>query len=185
MQNMFKKPKDIMLYKERTEEQEFGPPQKDYRQCQKCRAIYFSKSWHHGSLINIAGLLGSRHKVWDTTCPACKMMEDNQYEGVVVIENIPKKYQNELFHLIKGFGVRAFNRDCQHRIIAIQKEASYKWVITTTENQLAGKLAKKIQEVFDKVEVKSSYSKQPDDVERVRIEFRPYLSFFPLQKGLR
>ena len=179
MRKMFKKPHDIMLYRERTEEQEFGLPQKDYRQCQTCKAIYHDKSWHHGKGINPASLLGSHHKLWLTRCPACKMIGEHQYEGIVVIESIPRKYQNELFHMINGYGLRAYKKDCQHRIIAITKEEQAKWIVMTTENQLAAKLGKKIKEVFDKVEVKTSYSTEPDDVERVFVKFRPYLSFMP------
>lgn len=179
MRKMFKQAKGILRYRERTGDQEFGPPQKDYRQCEKCRAIYYEKSWHHSNHINAASLVGSRHKFWVTHCPACKMTDDHQYEGIAIIENIPKKYQNELFHMIKGYGLRAYKKDCQHRVIAINKEEKGKWVVTTTENQLAAKLAKKIKEVFDKVEVKTSYSQEPDDVERVSVKFNPYFSFMP------
>lgn len=176
---MFRQQKGILRYRERTEDQEFGPAQKDYRQCEKCRAIYHEKSWYHSNHINAASLASSRHKFWVTRCPACKMIDDHQYEGVVVIENIPKKYQGELYRLVRGFGSRAYKKDCQHRVIAINKEEKGKWMVTTTENQLAAKLGKKIKEVFDKAHVKISFSEEPDDVERVLVEFTPYLSFRP------
>lgn len=177
MKKMFKHPRDIMLYKERTEEQEFGLAKKDYRQCEKCRAIYYEKAWHHGNHINAASLARLRRRLWTTRCPACKMMDDHQYEGVVVINDIPRKYEDELFHMIKGYGARAYARDCQHRVIAINKEQKGIWVVTTTENQLAARLGKKIREVFDQVEVKHSHSQEPDDVERVSVKFKPNLMF--------
>lgn len=178
MRNMFKKPHDIMLYKERTEFQEFGHAKKDYRECRSCGAIYYNKAWHHAGRLNLKSLK-QVNKSWPAHCPACRMIQSRKYEGVLTIDNIPGRFQNELYHLIKAFSKRAYDKDCQHRLIAINKQGASTWMVTTTENQLANKLAQKIKDVFDKVEVKISYSEHPDDVERIRINFRPFLSLLP------
>ena len=43
--------------------------------------------------------------------------------------------------------------------------------------QKAGKIANKIREAFNRVEVQISYSQAPDDVERANVIFQPYYSF--------
>ena len=181
MRKMFEKPRDIMLYQERTEEQEFGRAKKAYRICSKCRAVYFTKSWHHIDAIDVAKIK-KRSTLWVTRCPACQMIADHQYEGALTIKDIPKKFADELLHLIKAFSKRAYEKNCQHRLIAVTKESQDAWTVTTTENQLASKLAKKIKDVFDRVELKVAYSKQPDDVVRILVRFKPYLSLTPNKK---
>ncbi len=170
MRNMFKKPHNIMLYKERTEFEEFGHAKKNYRLCTKCKAVYFNKSWHHlkqlqGNITKKGGVITA------VLCPACQMIKDNQHEGFILIENIPAKYEKELERLIDSYTKRAYEADCQHRLIKINKYIKTEWVVTTTENQLASKLAHKIREVFGKVKVKTVYAKAPDDVVRVKINF--------------
>lgn len=165
-----------MLYKERTEFQEFGHPKKDFRQCRDCKAVYYGKSWHHDGAFDLSRAK-SADTLWLTRCPACKMVEDHQYEGKLTLYDIPKRFEDQLYHLIKAYCRRAYQKDCQHRLIALNKEGAQTWTATFTENQLANKLAQKIRQVFDKVEVKVAYSRAPDDVERIFINFLPALSF--------
>lgn len=163
-----------MLYKPRTESQEFGQAKKNFRQCRDCGAVYSDKAWHPDSPAKESATFGQQ--LFMTRCPACQMVANRQYEGVVIIQDIPQQYRHELLHMIRGFGVRAYAQDCQHRIIEIRQEENDKWVVTTTENQLAVRLAKKIREVFDKVQVRTAHSRQPDDVVRLWVRFKPYLS---------
>ena len=173
---MFKKSRNTALYPERTEFQEFGKAAKEYRRCRICSAIYYDKSWHHGRDFDLAAAV-KNHKFWITRCPACSMIEEREFEGELIIRNIPARFQMELYRLIRGYGRRAYELDCQHRIIAIAKEDKHTWRVTTTENQLAGKLAKKIREVFDRVEIATSYSEAPEDVERIVLNFQPFYTF--------
>ncbi len=46
------------------------------------------------------------------------------------------------------------------------------FIATTTENQLAVKLAKKIKDVFKKVDYKISYSSSPSDVAYITLNFK-------------
>lgn len=104
-------------------------------------------------------------------CPADTMTSQGLYEGEITIEKVPRQYHVELLNLIKGFGSRAYTRDCQDRIIDIKKKGN-NFVVTTTENQLAQKLAKKIKQVFNKVDLTISHSREPYEVERIIIKFR-------------
>ena len=104
-------------------------------------------------------------------CPACNMVKNKQFEGEIAISGFLPEAEENLIHLIKAFGRRAEQRDNQHRVIAIKKNKSG-IIVTTTENQLAVKIAKKIKDTFKKVEMKISYSPQPSDVAYVKLEFK-------------
>jgi chlorite dismutase len=76
-----------------------------------------------------------------------------------------------LVYLVEAFGRRAKQKDNQHRIISIKKNKS-DLVITTTENQLAVKIAKKIKNTFKKTDIKISYSPAPSDVVYIKLDFK-------------
>lgn len=175
---MFKSYHNIMLYKERTEFEEFGHAKSDYQRCRNCESIYFRKSWHHQRDLEKAKIK-KLHTLKPTLCPACKMIKNRQFEGELIIQNIPKQIQGELIHMIKAYLKRAYDEDCQHRLIAINTADPTNWSITLTENQMANKMAQKIRSVFDKVDVKVTLSKAPEDVMRVKVNFQPLLTLIP------
>jgi len=107
--------------------------------------VLFKKEWHHpDSKLLEQARLGWKKGVRFTTCPACMMIKNHTYEGEVIIRNIPKKFEGELFRLITAYCTRATKRDPQDRVIAIKKQrGGYR--VTTTEDELAVKLAKKIK----------------------------------------
>ena len=98
------------------------------------------------------------------------MIKNKQFEGEIIIENVPDKSLNELKNLINAFSKRAYEKDPLHRLINIkQKKSSLE--ITTTENQLAVRLARKIKETFKKSRMKISYSSSPGDTVYIKIFF--------------
>lgn len=171
MHEALKKPYGILLYKERAEFEEFGLALRGCGECSACGAVYHKKSWHHPDGPDV-GHCGHSKVLWASLCPACKMAADRQYEGELTIKNIPGALQSELVRMIKSYLKRAYEKDCQHRLIALIKKSADTWVLTFTENQLANKLGRKIKEVFNKADMIVAYSKEPDDVERVKIIFR-------------
>lgn len=110
-------------------------------------------------------------KIPFVTCPADAMIREGQFEGEVTITKIPSAYRTELLNLIENFGERAMERDNQHRVSNVQDDDDT-IVVTTTENQLAVKLGKKIKHVFNKVDVDISYSEEPYQVARVSVQFK-------------
>jgi hypothetical protein len=73
-------------------------------------------------------------------------------------------------HLVAAFNARAQRRDPQDRIIDIEQvKGGYR--ITTTEDQLAVRIAKKIKGVFNKVNLHISYSREPYEVARINVKF--------------
>ena len=101
------------------------------------------------------------------------MIKNKQYEGEVIIKNVPEKYEVELINLIVSYNERAQKRDPQDRVITVEKyKEGYRF--TTTENQLAVRLAKKIQSTFGKsrVDMHVSYSAEPYEVDRALLTFK-------------
>lgn len=157
------------------EEHEFPKGEKGVDQCKVCRAVYYKKSWRHEQM-NLEGLKtlskGAPFKV--AVCPACKMIANHEFEGEIVLKNVPKEIAGDLKHAAENFCQRAYEKDSQHRLIKM-KDGKEGLTITTTENQLAVKLAKKLQEDFKnkkwKIEKKISYSAAPGDAVYVHMEF--------------
>lgn len=138
--------------------------------CPICGAFYFKKKWQHELQVKKGNII--RRPIKKSICPADLLIKNKQFEGKITIENIPAKITNELVNLINLFGKTAFERDNQHRIIAIKKIDKNSIIITTTENQMALQLAKKIKNTFKKDVMKISLSPQPSDVVYIRLKFR-------------
>lgn len=177
--------------KSKKEEAEFGPGKIALLICKKCGAVYFSKSWHHR--------LEEYHReesrdIKFTLCPACQMLRDRKFEGEIILENVPENFKKNIKKLVENFDKRAQEADPMDRIISIKEEkikrattkekkgaASRKDFegksyirILTTENQMAKRLAKKINEVYGrKLNLAISYSHQEDTL-RVKINFLKY-----------
>ncbi len=168
MPKIFRKPYSVKLPKSAHEVEEFGGGKKGFILCPDCDSLYFKKSWHHDfkELKTENVNLPVNFKL----CPACQMIKNKQYEGRVILKNVPKKYSDELEHFIVGFCGRATDRDPMDRLIEIKKSGA-EWAVTTTENQLANKLAKKIKDVFNKLNSKTKFSQEPSDVVEIAVEF--------------
>lgn len=156
----------------RNEDQEVRKNEKGVVFCSECGAVHYMKSWRHA--LEEYKSLSDNASVKFSLCPACEMIKNHQFEGKVTITHIPEKEVGEVARLIENFGARAKERDVLHRLIEIKKTESAKGVdlvVTTTENQLANKLADKIKETFHHVKLSRSFSPAPSDVEYVTIEF--------------
>ncbi|HUY69737.1 MAG TPA: hypothetical protein VMU70_01850 [Candidatus Tyrphobacter sp.] len=145
------------------EEAEFLKPPRGMLGCESCSAVFYKKSWHHkpAAMKKRSGL---------TICPACALIKNRQYEGRIIIENTPLKLKPELVGLIKSFARKAYERDSQDRLIAI-KEIGKEIQVTTTENQLAVRLGKKIRETFKKPSLEIRQPSAPSDVVYVKLTF--------------
>lgn len=160
----------VKLPKSRHEFEEFGKGKKGLAICGNCDIFYYQKSWHHNADTFISKRGNKDMPVNFVLCPACQMIKNRQYEGKIVVQKIPSAVESELINLIKNFSQKAFSIDPLHRLIGIKKEKG-NLIATTTENELANKIAKKIKSVFHKVKAKVSFNKEPSDVALVTIEF--------------
>lgn len=168
MANIFHNPSRIKLPKSQHGVEEFSA-KKGIVLCKDCGAAYYKKSWKHG-LENIKTSEKSDPAVTFKICPACQMIKNKQYEGRITVKNLPEHYAGELEGLAEGFCRRAYERDPMHRLIKMEKSASG-LVITTTENELANKLAHKIKSSFKNVKSRTKFAGDPSDVAEITIEF--------------
>lgn len=150
------------------ENEEYGRHEKGVVSCPECGNVLFEKRWHP-SLLSLEKKAKTRRLTItkEELCPACSMTKQGLYEGELMVERFPARFHEELFNLIFNFGNRATKRDPQDRIIAVSKDGG-RFRITTTENQLADRLGKKIKEVFNSVALDIKHSREPYEVDRVR-----------------
>ncbi len=73
-------------------------------------------------------------------------------------------------NLTENFCQRAWQKDPLDRLISLKKDKE-DLVITTTENQMAQRLAKKIKDSFNKVILKIDHHKEPSDVTTILVTF--------------
>ncbi len=178
MSNPFKSSyRKAKLFKSQHEFEEFGKGKQGLVVCEKCQAVYYKKHWHHKlATLNapeIRGLSKEKKKtppINFVLCPACQMIKNRQYEGEIIIKNIPERLAVELENFVKGYCRRAYQRDPLDRLIGIKKSGN-NWTVTVTENELANKLGKKIQTLFNNVKTRTSFMPEPSDVAKVVVEF--------------
>ena len=139
--------------------------------CPRCKNLHTKKRWYVSEDKLKRTLKTSKIIVTEKkSCPACTMIKNHTFEGEVFIEGFPTEMKQELKNLINNFGERATAIDPQDRIIATETtRKGYR--VTTTENQLANKLAKKIRDAFNTVEVTFRNSAEPSEVSRVHVIF--------------
>jgi len=145
MKKMFEK-SSWRFPKSKKEEAEFGNKKKSILVCKECDAFYWQRSWRHG--LDGYENFSKGKKVKSVICPACQMIKDGKYEGEVIIENLAETKKEEVENLINNFSEVAFDKDPMDRIIFVETIAKGMLRILTTENQMAQRLAKKIQKTF-------------------------------------
>jgi len=92
------------------------------------------------------------------------MIQDKQYEGELVLENIPEDKKKEITNLIWNVGERAFERDPMDRIIGFEDKGNVIRILTS-ENQLALSIGKQIKRAFrGKLDIKWSHKESTSRV---------------------
>ena len=141
--------------------------------CPECFSYYYENCWHDQFLSweQLARLHCTPGSVGHRQCPACSMIRSGHFEGKVVIKHAPENLQRLLLStLIKLICIGSREKDCQQRLIAIS-EKDENITVTTTENQLAIILAKKIKDVFKKVDVLIRPGDLPSDATLATVDF--------------
>ncbi|MBI2075347.1 MAG: hypothetical protein HYZ07_00850 [Candidatus Harrisonbacteria bacterium] len=149
---------------------EFGPGKKGLILCDTCGIAYFKKSWHH-RMDDMKSIGEHDTPIAFKTCPSCAMIKHGQYEGRITITGVPSSHRDELLKLIENSGAQAYQNDPLDRVIAIVPDRS-QIVVTTTENQLANKIAQKIKHTFNGVKTATKFIGAPSDVCEVMIMFQ-------------
>ena len=163
--------------KSKKEEAEFGSGKLKFIICKICQSVYYNKAWRHNlnqkskichspsqSPHQGNGLHCKNQKLRFSACPTCRMIQDKQYEGELVLENIPEDKKKEITNLIWNVGERAFERDPMDRIIGFEDKGNVIRILTS-ENQLALSIGKQIKRAFrGKLDIKWSHKESTSRV---------------------
>ncbi len=122
---------------------------RDYIFCPKGEAVYYKKSWHHVAKFFVSPPDKREKDVVFELCPAHQMEKNKQYEGEVVIRDVPEMFKKDLWGLVEGMGEAAMRKDVLHRIFTM-KWMKGQLTVTTSENQLASRIGGKIKDTFKK-----------------------------------
>ena len=152
----------------RKERQEFGKGKFEYIFCPEGDEVYYHKSWHH--VLEDAKYWRQDKNLAFKLCPFHQMVKNGQYEGEVVIQNVPEKYKNELIKLIENRGKTAYRIDVLDRVIKIEDNGS-EVRVETSENQLAQKISNAISSRFKNVKEERTRGGSESDVVRIKIMF--------------
>lgn len=123
------------------EAEEFGPGKTGIVMCPSCSAVYYNKSWHH-SMLHYDELNESKQVAF-LLCPACAMWKNHQWEGELRIDEAPRQFEEQIRNTILSVANEAYRRDPMDRVFDIKKKGR-KWIVYTSENQLAHRIALKI-----------------------------------------
>ena len=139
--------------------------------CSRCHNVLYNKKWQKldGEVLLKISPEGKIAK--EVICPVCKMITEGDYEGEVIVKSIPEDQQMNVLDLIMAFGKRAEEHDCEDRIIEVKKDGNTIRV-TTTDNQLAVRLAKKIHESHKKSDIEIKYSEEPQKTSHAVVTFK-------------
>lgn len=145
------------------ETQEFGPGKIDVILCPSCSAVYYYKSWHH-NMLHYSELTTDK-RVAFSLCPACLMWKRHQWEGEIRIAGIPREYEEQIRNTILAVADEAYRRDPMDRVFDIKSNGGT-WIVYTSENQLAQRIARKLQSSLKKHFTKPNirYGKKEDAV---------------------
>ncbi|MEF8846867.1 MAG: hypothetical protein V5A57_00290 [Candidatus Paceibacterota bacterium] len=173
-----------------SDEDKYDSGKEDYIICPDCNSVYEGKGWHHHSEFDIERLK-KEEEVRFEQCPACKMIEDKYFQGEIIIENPPANQKEQIKNTAQNYGEKAFKKDPLDRVISIGEKKVERPTaqekrgkesrdevkgrtdirILTTENQLAVRIAKKVNESLGRkadLDIKHSHR---DKVSRVRVKF--------------
>ncbi len=148
--------------------------------CSDCQAVHEKKAWRAPNELSHAKkdpwVARTKEVRWKyVLCPACKDAKEGTYSGMVVIRRIPGKILNGLLSFIRKFGARSRSRHIERRLLSVQKNGkngANEVVVTTTENQMAGRLAEKIRDTYKhQTRVTISFSREPHKREHATVLF--------------
>ncbi len=172
MSRIFYSPSSVKMPQRRAVEahNEYGKAHKGFVVCGVCHNVSFKKQWR-----DPARLPNYEYEIFIrgidvSLCPACDMAAKGLYEGEVMVEGLSDDQGVEFVNLVRAYNARSKRHDSQHRILALEKSATA-YRVRTSENQMAVKLGKKIAQTFGHGEVSIKHSREPFEVERVRVTF--------------
>lgn len=123
--------------------------------CDRCNAVFYDGHWHTDAH---AASAMSEHKPRNAKqsamCPACTYVmsgegkADSDFEGQITLDGLHDANEKaEILLTIRNLARASVEKDPQDQIIAIDDKGD-RIIISTTDNQLAVRMGKKIDESF-------------------------------------
>lgn len=138
----------------------------DVAVCKECNAIYFKKAWH-ASAADIAEEYNDKPTSF-TVCPADEMKQKGLFEGEVRVSGASDLQREEIRNLIENYDEEARRRNTLHRVLEIKEEQG-DIIATTSEDQMAAKIARKIEDAFHAASTHVAHSEEPYKVTRAHV----------------
>lgn len=138
--------------------------------CPKCNSVYYDKKWYAPE--ELARHLARRRELKDKNfekwfraelkrakkviCEADKQRKDWS-EGVVILDGLNPKIKRDVLNLVKNIDREGRKNDVEDKIVAMEDHGD-QLVIYTSENQLAHRIGKQVNQAFKlgKLEIKFS-----------------------------
>ncbi|OGL73926.1 hypothetical protein A3F28_03445 [Candidatus Uhrbacteria bacterium RIFCSPHIGHO2_12_FULL_57_11] len=140
---------------------------KSVRACPRCFAVYYDKHWHSWQTSGRAGDFLRGKTVEHMLCPECTYAVtghhgDTGWEGEIQLFNLGE-LKNEVLRLVDNIARRAARMDPEDQIIKIEEKGPC-LRIRTTENRLATRIGKKINESYKGGDLKIIFSHEDEPV---------------------
>lgn len=115
--------------------------------CSTCGSAYFDGHWH---TLPVTARRIVRTVARGASCPACaaeRAKRPHNWEGEFILRGVGLAHRAEVLAVIRNFGARARTRNIESRILDIDARGK-DMMVHTTQNQLAVRIAKKVDESF-------------------------------------
>lgn len=133
------------------------------RECERCMAIFFDGHWHKLKSKAVVSVLKKEVAVLHDVCEACRIESAAHGPvgavGEVRIAEVPERIRRDVLRTVANVGRTAISRDPEERIISID-EVGKGYRVTTTENQLAVRIGKKLDSAFKGGRIAIRYSER-------------------------
>lgn len=112
--------------------------------CQRCGAVYSSKTWRHGRRLTRELM---EHAQW-TRCPACVQVAVGESYGRVVAKgDFVAEHIGEIRRRINNIARQAESRQALRRLVSINFDGATLEVMTTSQ-KLAHRVARELEKAF-------------------------------------
>jgi len=137
------------------------------RECGNCSSVYFDGHWHQLRSKSVKNELRKKTVLLESECEACRLEREAHGPvgavGEVRIGAVPARHVLDVMRTIRNVGKTALKRDQEERIIAIE-ESGQGFRVTTTQNQLAVRIGKKLDSAFKGGQLAVKYSAEDSPV---------------------
>jgi NMD protein affecting ribosome stability and mRNA decay len=138
--------------------------------CTQCGDIHYKGFWyasdsHFAQMIDEEKDFVSHHQ-----CPACEMQNKGSYAGVLRVKDVPEDMLVPVFSVIRKTVEQDSEENPQHRVLEVSAESDG-YTLKTTSARMVRRIGRKILDMYEACEAKSTYKKEPKQLRVTNIVF--------------